>query len=232
MVSEMKDIVIGRGQIGYPIMEWLSSHGLAVESVDLDKKKTTLIDAYGVECMHVCFPFNKKFKQEVAGYLMMFSPRFIIIHSTVEPGTSEELQKGNPEPVVYSPVRGVHGRMLNDLDTYPKWYACEHDFEDSDFRIRFPKNKRVDSTKVLERTKILCDTTYAGWLMAYRKMVDESGRVYWDYAEEIDLIQGDRPVMYNDKKGIGGHCIIENLDLIDEECLRKVMKEAIGHYKQ
>lgn len=227
----MKDVVIGRGQIGYPIMEWLHGHNIYAESIDLDKKKTTYKTGE-IDCLHVCFPFSGKFRKEIAEYLMVLSPRFVIIHSTVQPGTTEAIQKGNPESIVYSPVRGVHGRMLNDLKTYSKWYACEHDFEDSEFRIRFPKNKRVDSTKALERTKILCDTTYLGWLIAYRKMVDQTGRVFWDYAQEIDDIAGNRPVFYNDEKGIGGHCIIDNLSLIDDEYLRKVMLRAIGTYKK
>lgn len=227
----MKDVVLGRGEIGYPIMEWLHSHNVYTESIDVDKKKTTY-ETGEVDCLHICIPFNKGFKKEVAAYLMVLDPRFVIIHSTVEPGTTEEIQKGNPEPIVYSPVRGVHGRMLHDLQTYSKWYACEKEFEDTEFRIRFPKNKRVDSTKVLERTKILCDTTYLGWLIAYRKMVDKTDRVYWDYAQEIDDIAGNRPVMYNDEKGIAGHCIIQNLDLIDEQYLRNVMKQAIGTYKK
>lgn len=227
----MIDVVIGRGEIGYPIMEWLQQHDISTESVDIDKSKTSY-ESGGVDCMHVCFPFTEKFKRDVAGYLMVYNPRFVIIHSTVEPGATEEIQKGNPEPIVYSPVRGTHGRMLHDLETYSKWYACEHEFEDSEFKIRFPKNKRVDSTKVLERTKILCDTTYFGWLIAYRKMIDQTDRVFWDFAQEIDEMVGNRPVMYNDEKGITGHCIIENLDLIDNERLRLVMRGIIGVYKK
>ena len=228
----MKDVVIGRGEIGYPIIEWLQNHNIHTESVDLDKKKTTLTNRNDIDCMHICFPFNNKFIRSINEHLISLDPRFVIIHSTVEPGTTEEIQKGNPEPIVYSPVRGMHGRMMHDLKTYTKWYACEHDFEDSEFRIRFPKNKRVDSTTALERTKILCDTTYVGWLIAYRKMVDISGRVYWDYAEEINLITGDRPVMYNDEKPIGGHCIIENLDLIDNHWLNVTMNKIIGQFRK
>ena len=39
----------------------------------------------------------------------------VIIHSTVKPGTTKIIQEKSEIPVLFSPVRGVHRRFLDDV---------------------------------------------------------------------------------------------------------------------
>ena len=56
-----------------------------------------------------------------------FNPKYLVIHSTISPHTTQNLQKKLPIPVIYSATRGVHKRMLYDLKRYTKFFAIEAD---------------------------------------------------------------------------------------------------------
>ncbi len=231
----MEDIIIGMGEIGSALYEYFNNEKkIECDGFDLDESKCRKKHEFynqRYETAHICFPYSINFQNQVKHYFKKYSPNYIIIHSTVEPKTTKSLQQVISIPIIYSPVRGVHTRLIQDLMRYPKWYACEKEIENFYFAQYFNKVIRKTSTEILERTKILCDTTYLGWLVAYRKMVDNAGEVYWDFAQEIHNVLGNRPVMYNDKKLIGGHCVKENLLLIDNLELKVLMKNIIGTAK-
>jgi UDP-N-acetyl-D-mannosaminuronate dehydrogenase len=97
---------------------------------------------------------------------------------------------------------------------------------------RFEKIQLMSSFKTAELAKILVDTTYYGWLINYAqitKMIcDKEGIDFdemWKFADEIHENLGNRPKMYPGI--IGGHCVIPNLNLIensDLEIIRKINK--------
>lgn len=104
--------------------------------------------------------------------------------------------------------------MIEDLKLYTKYYSGKTDLE---LEKRFITCKNVFDPTVLENTKILVDTSYYGWLVIYRKMVDYYYNVDWSFALEIHKRLGNRPIMFNDQKEIGGHCVIPNLKLLGKE---------------
>ncbi len=205
----MTDLIVGMGEIGSALKQLLEMRGFPCDSYDI-KNPTQLTPPY--DFIHICIPFNDEFEDIVSIYKESGK---VIIHSTVKPGTSAELG------VIYSPVRGVHASMLEDLMYYTKYYSGAYN---EDFEKRFIKTKNVPYSGQLEDTKILVDTTYYGWLIAYRKYVDNKYNVYWDFAEEIHEKLGNRPIMYNDNKPIGGHCVVQNLDLLDEPLFKELIK--------
>jgi len=82
----------------------------------------------------------------------------------------------------------------------------------------------MSSTKTLELAKIICDTSYYGWLINYAQlsnMIAVEHRVnfdeMWSFSDEIHKYLGNRPKMY--PGFIGGHCVIPNLDLIHNKTL-------------
>lgn len=207
----MRDLVVGLGEIGSPLLEMIKSRGISVQGYDL-KNKTVIEDKY--DYIHICFPYTDDFENQVKPYLKLGK---VVIHSTVKPNTSKNLG------VVYSPTSGVHARMLFDIGRYLKWYSGK---PDSEFEKRFPLCMNVPDSTKLENTKIIVDTTYYGWLIAFRKHVDENYDVYWEFANQIQAYLGNRPIMYNDRKPIGGHCVIQNLPLLGDELFNSV----IGKY--
>ena len=230
----MTDLVFGMGEEGSNIFKLLESRGFDVSGYDDDEIKSrnypprqilpnTSGESMQIDYLHVCIPYTHNFVQTVNAYINEIKPKYTIIHSTVKPGTTKEIQS----PVIYSPVRGVRSEFFEDLKRYTKYYASDDEIDHSDILKRFERVQWIEDTTILERTKILVDTTYYGWLIAYRKMVDNFGPVDWSFALEIHAKAGNRPVMYNDHKPIGGHCVLPNLELIDSNYLKEIMKEII-----
>ena len=85
----------------------------------------------------------------------------------------------------------------------------------------------MSKPETLELAKILCDTSYLGWLINYAKLTNmvaiQHGVNYdemWSFAEEIHERLGNRPKMF--PGFIGGHCVIPNLELINEKGLDQI----------
>jgi len=68
-------------------------------------------------------PATGKFVNNILDLHKKFQPECIVIHSTIKPGTTEELQRKLPIPVIYSATRGVHKRMIYDLKRYTKFFV-------------------------------------------------------------------------------------------------------------
>lgn len=213
----MTDLVVGLGEIGRPLQQCLELRGISVDTFDIldtaDSSHSTGAppeDKY--DMIHICFPYSDSFVEDVRKYLKMGK---VIVHSTVKAGTCKQI------PCVYAPVRGVHKRMLEDMLRYRKYYSGDIDPQ---FERRFFDCKNVPDSTKLELTKVIVDTTYYGWLIMFRKLVDKEFDVDWTFADEIHGFLGNRPVMFNDGKPIGGHCVIPNLDLLPDTLISKIVR--------
>ena len=114
-----KDIVVGIGEIGKPILKLLSKSNIAV-GFDLnhdlmDERKFQKYKNLKTSFMHIAIPVTGKFINNILKLYKKFQPECIVIHSTIKPGTTERLQGKLPIPVIYSATRGVHKRMIYDL---------------------------------------------------------------------------------------------------------------------
>jgi len=237
-----KDIVAGLGEIGMPIYKMLSK-SFPVEGIDkntklINVKKKNSLKSYDVDLIHFCIPYNKMFERTVYDYSKKFSPIAIVIHSTVKPNTSSNIQKKLTMPVIYSPIRGVHKRMMSDLKRYSKFFATDISHPESKKISNHYvkkltklgiKSKKISSTLTLELSKIIVDTSYYGWLINYAQLskiiADKFGVNYdemWTFSDEIHKFLKNRPKMF--PGFIGGHCVIPNLDLIDNELLNQIDK--------
>jgi UDP-N-acetyl-D-mannosaminuronate dehydrogenase len=233
-----KDIVIGLGEIGYPIFQLLSKT-FPVDGYDKNPKlsiKNPLLKNHKIECMHICIPFDNSFISQVLKLQKKFVSDVIIIHSTISPHTTEKIQKKLQIPILYSATRGVHKRMLRDLKRYVKFYSVYDYIPKSKlaskvFESRFKqcsvKCKKMSDPLTLELAKIICDTSYYGWLINYAqisKMISDKENVdfdeMWTFSDEIHKILKNRPKMF--PGFIGGHCVIPNLELINEGSLNQI----------
>jgi len=216
----MTDIILGMGDVGNTLYALFTSKKIRVEGVDIDDDKCRGEKVEHPKILHICIPFNDQFITNVELCDKEYNPSYIIIHSTVKPRTCEKLAKICNARIIYSPTRGIHSRFLEDIMRYTKFFAYDGDDDNiSDmFRDRFNQFSRAKNTRTLELSKLLTDTTYYGLLIGYRKLIEDydvDPDELWRFAEEIHTFLGNRPIMYNDKKPIGGHCIVPNLDLID-----------------
>lgn len=234
-----RDVIIGGGEVGntlYSIMNHAVEY-LSMLDLDPSRQINPNLDL-PVDLLHICFPYTQDFVNIVQSYDQKLNPTAIIIHSSVLIGTSKLLQSMTKTPVITSPVRGTHNNFVADMLRYPKWFAFNgvenkaikdkiiNKFEEMNIHLVW---KEKGTT--LEKAKIYCDTTYRAWMIAYRYMVDEicNDPEIWEYAQEIHDIRGDRPVHYRDKK-IGGHCLIQNLDLMIPDYLSTHIRRIIKRY--
>ena len=237
----MKDVVVGLGEIGKPMFKLISK---SVKTVGYDKntklnpKSNQKYMELPTRFIHICIPFNKFFYSNLKKSTGKFSPKSIVIHSTISPGTTSWLQSKFNIPVIYSATRGVHKRMLRDLRRYTKFFAIQKNAPDAKWassqfsllmRKAGVKTKRMSNPLTLELAKIVCDTSYYGWLINYAQIsqiIALKNKVdyneMWSFADEIHKFLGNRPIMF--PGNIGGHCVIPNLELINDNSLNQINK--------
>ena len=242
-----KDVVAGLGEIGKPILKILTRNSIIV-GFDLNhdlmnEKKFEKYKNYKTSFLHVTIPVSGKFISNVLNLYKMFKPECIVIHSTIIPGTTEKLQQKLPIPIIYSATRGVHKRMEYDLKRYTKFFVISKSAPRSKWassqyaqmmKHAGVKTKKMSKPETLELAKIICDTSYFGWLITYAQLSNmiaiEHGVDYdemWLFSDEIHKFLGNRPKMF--PGFIGGHCVIPNLDLIQNKTLNFI-KEFNNSY--
>ena len=213
-------LVIGMGEVGRPLRDVLQRSGSEIICVDV---QPVPVDA-PVGFMHVCFPFKDsgQFEGAVVAYASQYRPEVIVINSTVTPGTTRAIEAACTVPVVYSPVRGKHANMQEELLSYVKFVAgtdaeatgqvIAH-FESAGLRCEV-----MSSPEGLELAKLL-ETTYFGLLIAWAQEMDRFAKaVNADYLEigrffrEIAHLPG---VLFQPGY-IGGHCVMPNIDLLQQ----------------
>ena len=235
----MTDVILGMGEVGQTLFDLLVDRKFDCVGIDLDDSKCKKYSENEViknpEYLHVCLPGELTgFTDIVLNWINKIKNiQVVIIHSTVKPGTTKIIQEKLSIPILFSPVRGVHKRFLNDIKKYTKFISFDGIEIDpkikTDLENRFEKIEWMSTTKTAELAKILVDTTYYGWLINYAqitKMICEKENVdfdeMWKFADEIHENLGNRPKMFPGI--IGGHCVIPNLDLVEYENLDIIKK--------
>jgi UDP-N-acetyl-D-mannosaminuronate dehydrogenase len=234
----MVDIILGMGEVGETIFKLLIERNFDCIGIDTDSSKCKNYSNNTIEnpeYLHVCIPGElKEFSEIILNWINKIDGvQVILIHSTVKPGTTKKIQEKCEIPILFSPVRGVHERFLEDMKKYTKFISTDDKQLDlkikRDLEKRFVKIDWMSTSKTAEFAKILVDTTYYGWLINYAqitKMICEKENIdfdeMWKFADEIHENLGNRPKMFPGI--IGGHCVIPNLNLVKYENLNTVKK--------
>src|SRR5215471_17235652 len=109
-------IVVGLGEVGKPLHELLSEKyrtiGIDIEPVPTDGECAVL---------HICYPFSDRFVETAVKYINQNRPTLTVINSTVAGRTTLKIHRLTGMNIVYSPVRGKHFKMKQDLLRYAKF---------------------------------------------------------------------------------------------------------------
>ena len=214
--TEAPVLVVGLGEVGGPLLEVLRGPHRA-EGRDIDDR-----DFHGVQVLHLCFPFGPDFVSAASGYISRYRPDVAVVNSTVVPGTTRSIEEAAGVPTVYSPVRGKHTRMAQELRRYRKFVAGSSpkalSLVEDHFATAGVTTQRMSSFEALELAKLL-ETTYFGVLVAWAQEMDRFAEAvdadYWetiDFFHEIDYLP---PVDFQPGY-IGGHCVMPNLELLEQ----------------
>ena len=214
----MRDLIIGRGEVGMALL-YVLSDVYEVEVIDLGEKAT-----FKPRILHICFSFSDKFIKEVQRYQKFYKPEITVIHSTVPVGTSRKCG------AIHSPVRGRHPDLVKSLRIFPKFLGGKEANRVADyFRWAGMKVILVDKQETTEAGKLF-DTEY------YRICIEFTHRVkkycdrhnlnfhevytlfnqtYNEGYEKLGYPEFRRPILQPIMGPIGGHCVIPNSKLID-----------------
>lgn len=208
-------IVVGVGEVGGPLYTILSK-AYACIKVDIEP-----VDSPGpCSVLHICYPFQiPDFIGVSARYIEKYQPALTIINSTVVPGTTARVAEAAHAPVVYSPVRGKHVKMVEDMQYYRKFVGADEPhaldralkhFEGAGLKTgMFPSSRVGELAKLLETTWL---GILVGWAQEAERIAAGYGATYQDvnaFIEEIPFLPaGIFPGV------IGGHCVMPNIAIL------------------
>ena len=117
----MTDVILGMGEVGETLFNLLVDRKFDCIGIDLDNSKCKNYTENKIienpQYLHVCLPGELTgFTDIVVNWINKIKNiKVVIIHSTVKPGTTKTIQEKFSMPILFSPVRGVHKRFLNDI---------------------------------------------------------------------------------------------------------------------
>ncbi len=237
----MRVLVLGLGEVGKPIYDIIvESSKYEVYGFDIDEKKT--IHKFNEipvpeDVLHVCYPCSSKsgFITITTNYINYFKPSLVIIHSTIPPGTTEEIYYKCGIAVVHSPVRGIRVKMKDHLRFWTKWIGAPNEeiaskaknhLESLGFKVKIVLNPRVT-----ELAKLL-ETIYRALMITFWQEIHRMCKHFnvdilsiAEFIGEVHEVLRDRPVYYPDV--IGGHCLIPNTKLLLNEYKSEVLEYIV-----
>lgn len=223
----MKIGIIGYGEIGsslYKVYSEFSNYDIKVLDPFVGKNE----DLTHSEFLNICIPYTEKFVDVVNDYVVKYSPKNVIIHSTVAPGTTKKIIG----KVSHSPVRGVHPNLDIGIKTFVKFIGSEN-VADAEEYARHLSSMNIKSiicknSLTTEYAKLL-DTTYYGICIAFHsdvlelcereqlnfeEVMTQFNKTYNEGYIKLGKENVVRPVLYGTKK-IGGHCVIPNAEILE-----------------
>lgn len=221
-------IVAGIGEVGRPLLQILSRTyecaGIDVAPAQIDRPCSVL---------HVCYPFQiQDFIGTTVSYIGKYRPRLTIINSTVGVGTTWKVQERVDKPVVYSPVRGKHARMEQDMLRYRKFVAgfdaqatqqaVQH-FAGAGFEVTTFRTPEVGELSKLVETTWL--GILVGWAQEVERMAAECGASYEEvnaFIEEISFLPSH---VFPGR--IGGHCVMPNIAILRDRFSSKFLDAVV-----
>ncbi len=248
-MAQEKVLIIGLGEIGHTLFALLNDaqESFTVYGLDLDQAKMNALEqrkekiTNKIDTLHVCLPCGapEKFAEVVEGYVDQFSPKLVIINSTVPPGTTLKVAEKCECLVAHSPARGVHKsaeHMIWEMKRWTKYVGGANEAAAKAAQVHFEKlGLKVKVLKSCRETELakLFETTYRAWMIAcFQEMHRISKAFDADFNETVDFLEDthrvrfDRPIMFPGV--IGGHCLIPNTELLlksyDSEFLRLILK--------
>lgn len=237
--------VLGVGEVGSAIAEIFKKQFRVLKrDIKYDGIKKTK-----VEVLHVCIPYTDKFEKTVLIQINKSEPKLVIIHSTVKPGTTENIFKKSKIPAVHSPVMGTHPNLAKDILNFKKIIGPTSKESGRLAALHFKsvgiKTEIFHSSQESELAKLL-DTTYYGWNIIFSKTVwdicQKAGVDFKNVYVKLNQIYNTgykkskpnviRPLLEYKPGPIGGHCIIANAQLLEKFNSTSITKTLIEENKK
>jgi len=223
----MKNVlVIGTGEVGNAVAELVKE--FPVFTLFTKDIKPVIIKE-PIDIMHICIPYNDNFERIVLDYITEFTPKLVIINSTVQPRATQRLYEKVNVPIVHSPVRGRHPDLLDGLKKFVKFIGPVNEeagmLAKEHFEVLGLKVEILDSPIQTEVGKLL-ETTYYAANIAFHQEMDRICEHYGaDFKQAVTRFSATqtidiehkipRPLMFPGV--IAGHCLLPNIEILKKD---------------
>ena len=224
--------ILGYGEVGRAVAKFYGSAGSPQAKIK-DLKRDDGLE--GVEILNVCIPWSNNFLKIVQKEIKKIRPELTIIHSTIAPGATRKLVLSLPKGlrmVVHSPVRGIHPYLFEGIKTFVKYIGTDSKKAGKLAKKHLEslgiKTKVFSPSVTTEIGKIFC-TSYYGLCIAwhgemkricdklrvnFEKAVTDFNKTYNEGYKKLGMENVVRPILYPPKRGIGGHCVLPNTEVL------------------
>lgn len=230
----MKSSIIGLGEVGAGLFSILKNH------YDIQWFEKTSDPNYKTEIMHVCIPWSDEFHAIVESYVAVQKPEIIVVHSSVPVGTCKKLN------AFHSPIRGQHPDMTGGILNYVKYIGTDsHDATLNEQVLSYfdkagIKSELISGTKTTELAKLLELCRYGTYIAFAKEQEDICKHFGVDYNVAVKDYEGTRssgllslnrfdlvqPQLYPFKDYVGGHCTVEDMEILLEQIETPILKKA------
>lgn len=233
----MRSLVLGQGQIGEAVTSVINGED---EVIIFDDRRGTneppiLRD---VDVMHVCFPCadQEEFVKAIQAYVAKYMPAHIIIWSTVPIGTTKLIPGA-----VHSPVEGRHPKLEESIRNMARWIGY-NDRKEGGFFIEYfeklhlvvkvvPKSDFTEFLKLRSTSKFGINLVWADYEAGVAKdlgmefdLLKEFDEDYNKLYHNIGMDWAQRYIIDAPHGHIGGHCVVPNAELLDEQYPNDMLK--------
>lgn len=230
MTGQIHVIAGNRGEVGSALQTVLKKleerGGDAVWGFDKDDQPNLT----AADFLHVCYPWDsdRAFYVVVRDHIRRCGIKdgIVVVHSTVPVGTCSAID----ENVVHSPIRGIHPNLDLGIQIFTKFFGGPRAEEAAEpFRklgIKCVTTPKPENTEALK----LWDTTQHGVAIVVEKAIHEycerhgldfdlvhtaANETYNSGYHALNCDHFCRPVLKHVPGPIGGHCVIQNAEMLD-----------------
>jgi UDP-N-acetyl-D-mannosaminuronate dehydrogenase len=228
-MSDSVVIVVGQGEIGQPLRKILSR---TYHCIGVDIKPVEV--AAPCSTMHICYPYQiPDFVGTTVAYILKYKPELTIINSTVVPGTTRQIYEASGAKVAYSPARGKHARMEEDLLRYTKFVAGIDDVSSMTALEHLAtagfRTDRFRTPEIAELAKLI-ETTWLGILIGWAQEVERFAESHGASFEEVNafITEVDFLPSHIFPGSIGGHCVMPNIELLQERIQSQFLDAVVA----
>lgn len=238
----MQSLIIGCGEIGLALYRVLhESYG--IDKVHkYDKKDESKLFPDDIDILNICIPYSNNFVNIVNNYVSEIKPKHIIIHSSVPVGTTAKIRG----IVFHSPVMGKHPNIYEGLLQYKKFLSYSiGDFNDVQIIYEYFVNSGLEiivvpQTKSTELMKLLELSRYGVYIafakeqesicnkfgLEYENIVSKYERNRNEGLDRLKTYDSKQPILYPFKDYVGGHCTVEDMELLLAQVDAPLLQEA------
>ena len=222
-------LVIGKGQIGTAIMQTLNLPGYDITDEAMPEQS--------FDVLHIAIPHTPDFTHYVRGYEKIFEAKIVIVYSTVPIGTCE------PNGWVHSPVEGKHPDLAESMGLFVRWIGTSDERKAEAVKaiwslytdtINLPSADYTEYLKLRSTARYGINLVFADY---EAQVADEIGMprslLKWydqDYNELYDKLGVEwakRYVLDSPDGVIGGHCVVPNAEILNEQYPNKMLEKII-----